>query len=568
MLNQNLRLFYLIKPAIPRRLQLALRRLQISLRLARHCAVWPIDERTAAPPPDWTGWPEGKRFALVLTHDVESPRGYDRVLKLAELEEKLGFRSSFNFVAEDYPVAPALLQQLERRGFEVGVHGLTHDGSLYHSRKEFLEQAARINQVLKDWKAAGFRSPCMYHNLEWLHDLDIEYDASTFDTDPFEPQPDALGTIFPLFVPNPGNGGGYVELPYTLPQDLHLFVLMQETSIDIWKKKLHWLAENGGLAMSATHPDYMAFGSSRAACDEYPAERYAAFLDHIAHTYQGAFWHPLPRELARFWKLRSVAEPSARQSAGAWSGCSEGLPQNLPFNDLLSCSSSQGSSNHCRSLGREPQTRLPCNLSPARKIANHQEGKQMGTNSDAIVWVDLDNTPHVPFFKPIVEELQKRGYELILTARDCFQVCGLADLMALSYRRVGKHYGKNKLMKVAGTVLRSIELSPTILGARPSLAISHGSRSQMLLAKTLGIPTVLIMDYEHAQSLVGIRPTWIMMPEVIAAAGNISDPQQVITYPGNQGRCLCAGFRTGPLDLERARYRRERDSRHRAPAGH
>jgi uncharacterized protein len=89
-----------------------------------------------------------------------------------------------------------------------------------------------------------------------------------------------------------------------------------------------------------------------------------------------------------------------------------------------------------------------------------------------------------------VEELQRRGYELILTARDCFQVCVLADLMALSYRRVGKHYGKNKLMKVTGTVLRSIELSPIILGAKPSLAISHGSRSQMLLAKTLGIPTV------------------------------------------------------------------------------
>ncbi len=79
-----------------------------------------------------------------------------------------------------------------------------------------------------------------------------------------------------------------MELPYTLPQDLHLFVLMQETSIDIWKKKLHWIAENGGLALIATHPDYMAFGDSEPDCDEYPVERYAAFLEHIASTLTGS----------------------------------------------------------------------------------------------------------------------------------------------------------------------------------------------------------------------------------------------------------------------------------------
>ena len=489
MLNQNLRLFYLIKPAIPRRLQLALRRLQISRRLARHGAVWPIDERTATPPPGWTGWPEGKRFALVLTHDVESQRGYDRCLKLAELEEKLGFRSSFNFVAEDYPVSPALREELERRGFEVGVHGLTHDGTLYHSRKEFLQQAARINQVLKDWKVAGFRSPCMYHNLEWLHDLDIEYDASTFDTDPFEPQPDALGTIFPLFIPNPGDGGGYVELPYTLPQDLHLFVLMQETSIDIWKKKLHWLAENGGLATERNTPRITWLsGTARPPVMNIPSSAMQHFWITLQATYQGSLLAPSATGAGPLLEAAVRAEQSARQSSGAKPIVPRGCLKTPSFNGLLSCSSSQGSSNHRRSLRENAQRRLPWNLPPARKIVPSSKRPINGTNSDAIVWVDLDNTPHVPFFKPIVEELQKRGYELILTARDCFQVCGLADLMEVSYRRVGKHYGKNKLMKVAGTVLRSIELSPIILGDRPSLAISHGSRSQMILAKALGHP--------------------------------------------------------------------------------
>lgn len=502
MLNIPLRLYYPAKRFLPRRLQLALRRSLVAYKLRKHGALWPINPAAAAPPPGWTGWPEGKRFALVLTHDVEGQRGVDRVLRLAALEESLGFRSSFNFVAEDYPVPSSLRAELERRGFEVGLHGLTHDGSLYHSRREFLQQATRINQVLKNWKVSGFRSPCMYHNLEWLHGLEIEYDASTFDTDPFEPQPDALGTIFPMFIPNPGDGGGYVELPYTLPQDLHLFVIMQEATIDIWRKKLRWLAENGGLALVATHPDYMAFGNSPVICDEYPIERYTAFLEHVAHTYQGTFWHTLPRELARFWKMRTQSEPSPG--------------------------------------------RLPGMVTPAAQINTRQKDRHMDTPIHGIVWIDLDNTPHVPFFKPIIEELQKRGHEIFITARDCFQVCGLADLMEVPYQRIGKHYGKNKVMKVAGTVLRSFELYPLVARTQPCLALSHGSRSQIILSKLLGIESVLIMDYEHAQSLVAIHPSWTLMPEVIVAHSEKISYPNVIGYPGIKEDVYAPDFQPDP----------------------
>src|ERR1700746_3430317 len=62
----------------------------------------------------------------------------------------------------------------------------------------------------------------MFHKLDWLHDLDIEYDASTFDTDPFEPQPDGHGTIFPFWVPK-GDDGGYVE--FTLHATARLYPL-------------------------------------------------------------------------------------------------------------------------------------------------------------------------------------------------------------------------------------------------------------------------------------------------------------------------------------------------------
>ncbi|MCG7853557.1 MAG: hypothetical protein MIO92_13640, partial [Methanosarcinaceae archaeon] len=66
----------------------------------------------------------------------------------------------------------------------------------------------------------GFHSPSMHRNLEWIHDLIVEYDQSTFDTDPFEPQPDGVRTIFPYWVQHHSIKKGYVELPYTLPRTI------------------------------------------------------------------------------------------------------------------------------------------------------------------------------------------------------------------------------------------------------------------------------------------------------------------------------------------------------------
>ncbi len=247
------------------------------------------------------GWPHEKQFALILTHDVDTAAGQGKCRNLVNLEEELGFRSSFNFVPERYDLDADLRCSLAQNGFEVGVHGLHHDGKLYGSKAEFERRAERINRYLKEWKAVGFRSPAMHHDLEWLKALHIEYDASTFDTDPFEPQSDGAGTIFPFWVARE-DGTGYVELPYTLPQDHLLYVLMKENRIDIWKRKLDWIVKNGGMALLNTHPDYMHFGDGRLGLEEYPAEYYAQFLQYVKDRYEGMYWHALPREIAGFWK--------------------------------------------------------------------------------------------------------------------------------------------------------------------------------------------------------------------------------------------------------------------------
>jgi hypothetical protein len=142
----------------------------------------------------------------------------------------------------------------------------------------------------------------MLRNLEWTTELDIEYACSTFDTDPFEPQSDGMHTIFPFIVTNDMMNRSYVEFPYTLPQDHCLFIILREKDDNIWRVKLDWIAENGGMALLNTHPDYMNFEETPCSIEQYPVSYYIDLLEHIKTKYSGQYWHVLPRKLAHFWK--------------------------------------------------------------------------------------------------------------------------------------------------------------------------------------------------------------------------------------------------------------------------
>jgi uncharacterized protein len=143
------------------------------------------------------------------------------------------------------------------------------------------------------------------------------------------------------------------------------------------------------------------------------------------------------------------------------------------------------------------------------------------------VWIDLDNTPHVPFFAPIIRALEGQGHEVLVTARDAFQVCALADYLGVRYRRVGRHYGANKFMKVAGTLWRALQLLPFAVRERPDIAVSHGSRPMLLLSALIGTPSMFLFDYEHSSEIPFVRPWLGVVPE------SIDDPH------------LAKGFRYG-----------------------
>lgn len=296
------RMYYATKPLIPRWLQIFLRRQLVAYKRGQYTHIWPIDPSSAKVPERWSGWPDKKKFALILTHDVETAKGHNRCKLLMDIEKRIGFRSSFNFVPEKYNVSEQLLDSLREDGFEIGVHGLLHDGKLYSSKECFDERAIRINKFIKKWGAVGFRSPAMHCNLEWIKKLDIEYDCSTFDTDPFEPLPQGAGTIYPFWVKGCDNKVGYCELPYTLPQDFTLYIIMKEKTNKIWKNKLSWIVEKGGMALLNTHPDYMNFNGRKTNIEEYNVKYYADFLNHIKNEHEGQYWHVKPKEISNFFR--------------------------------------------------------------------------------------------------------------------------------------------------------------------------------------------------------------------------------------------------------------------------
>lgn len=146
-------------------------------------------------------------------------------------------------------------------------------------------------------------------------------------------------------------------------------------------------------------------------------------------------------------------------------------------------------------------------------VCDTAAGNRVGVGKK--IWIDLENTPHIPFFKPIIRELEQRGYTVVLTARDAFQVCELADKFGLPYKKIGRHYGKNRLKKAWGLAWRSVQLLSFVLKERPVLGLNHGARAQIVICNLLRIPTVMIMDYEHSKTPLLVRPRWEIVPDVL-----------------------------------------------------
>ena len=148
------------------------------------------------------------------------------------------------------------------------------------------------------------------------------------------------------------------------------------------------------------------------------------------------------------------------------------------------------------------------------------------------IWIDLDNSPHVPFFLPIIEELERKGHKVVLTARDSYQVCELLKFHHVSCKVIGKHWGRNRAFKIVGTFLRALQLSWLMLGEKVDLSVNHVSRSQLMSSALLGIPNVTISDYEFIARVGFLKSDWVFVPQFIPDASALKAKKQLMKYPG------------------------------------
>jgi uncharacterized protein len=195
-------------------------------------------------------------------------------------------------------------------------------------------------------------------------------------------------------------------------------------------------------------------------------------------------------------------------------------------------------------------------LLPAGQPGAHNPNKfkhDMTDRSDTIpstkvkkIWIDLDNSPHVPFFLPIIKSLQKSGHEVVLTARDSYQVCELLEFYAVKAQVVGKHYGKQKVLKVLGTILRSGQLLRWIRSQNVDISLSHGSRACTIASHLLGIPTVVLGDYEFTSKLKILGPNWMVFPEIVPDESISSPGLKILKYPGIKEDVYVSNLRPDP----------------------
>ena len=354
------KIYYFFRPYIPIRYRWKIQEIFANRKNGMHTEpMWPIPENPMFDPDFNQYLQENGSLPFVLTHDVDTQHGFDNILAVAEVEQQLGLRSSWNIVPNLYKINYKTIDALKEMGMEIGVHDWNHDGKLFSNRKVFLERTVFVNDIISSWRVKGFRAGMAFHNDSWMQDIACQYDSSYYDTDPYQPLGGGCSYLTPFSL------GRIIEIPYTMPQDHVLFVakakvriplaekpissckenvlswmrdylnsnnLLSEKTrgsyivlrgVDIWKMKMTWLVENKGIIVMITHPDYLCNDMLKTTCsdgffdDEEEniqyvrkknickpewrnslLEQYAAFLKWAATNFPNRMVNCLPEELS------------------------------------------------------------------------------------------------------------------------------------------------------------------------------------------------------------------------------------------------------------------------------
>jgi hypothetical protein len=307
--NASRRVYYFLRPILPVKVRKHLQRIRLRGWDDIPFPRWPVDfaveslmeqalsmvlrsGRADRVPFIWF-WPHGVPSATIMTHDVEAAAGLDFVPKLMDLDDSFGIKSAFQVVPEvRYEAGKNFVDGVRARGFEVNVHDLNHDGSLYLKKTEFLRRAALINRYVTEFGTEGFRAGAMYRNQDWYDAFDFSYDMSVPNVAHLEPQRGGCCTVMPYFI------GKILELPLTTIQDYSLFHILGDYSIDLWKLQIDLILKRNGLISFIVHPDYVI--------DKRARQVYADLLQHLVQLRDDRkIWIALPGDVNRWWRNRS-----------------------------------------------------------------------------------------------------------------------------------------------------------------------------------------------------------------------------------------------------------------------
>ena len=174
------------------------------------------------------------------------------------------------------------------------------------------------------------------------------------------------------------------------------------------------------------------------------------------------------------------------------------------------------------------------------------------TRASRKIWIDLTNSPHVLFFRPILRRLAEAGVETVVTARDFAQTLGLLQRYRIEHTVIGRHGGASVAGKSLGLVRRSGALVRFGRGRGMTQAVSHGSNDLAVAARLLRIHSTVLHDYEGAAGMHRINfrlADKVMLPAVIpfeALAPLGLDRDRYRPYDGLKEQVALADFSPDP----------------------
>jgi uncharacterized protein len=181
------------------------------------------------------------------------------------------------------------------------------------------------------------------------------------------------------------------------------------------------------------------------------------------------------------------------------------------------------------------------------------------------VWIDVSNSPQVPFFRPLITLLRDRGHEVSVTTREYAQTTELLSLHGIEHDVVGpRHGGASAAGKARAMGGRLRALRSYARRQRFDIALAHASHELPMVARSLGVPSSYAFDYEFArvQHGFGCRAAHrVVVPDAIPQ--DRLDPvgargRKVRRYPGLKEEYYLHGFVPnlrvlGELGVERER---------------